>query len=249
MRTRRVNDRYELIVPDAIAEWDAPSDWEKTRFASMEANLQPGMVLFDIGAEHGWISAIYASFVEPANMVLIEPEPTMWPNIRRTWDANGYDHPRGCLQSLLGARGQSLSVPGGYGRDEPPECSPQFHTITWPACSDGPESGAHTYRYLHEPAHVEITPVTTIDRVTSWAHPHAITIDVEGAEVAVLSGALGTLATHRPLVWVSIHPDMMARDYDTNPDELYALMAGAGYVGEHLGTDHEEHHFFRPVDP
>jgi FkbM family methyltransferase len=239
MRTRRVNDRYELIVPDAIADWDAPSDWEKTRFASMEANLEPGMVLFDIGTEHGWIAAIYAMFVGPENMVLVEPEPTMWPNIRRTWDANRYAHPKGCLQALLGTRGSPIIHAKGAG--------PQLHNIGWPDCAEGPESGAHPYRYLHEPSDVENTPISTIDQLAQWAYPAALTIDVEGAEVAVLAGGLQTLRRHRPLVWVSVHPDLMARDYDTTPAELDALMLDAGYYGDHLGTDHEEHHLYRPV--
>jgi hypothetical protein len=45
-------------------------------------------------------------------------------------------------------------------------------------------------------------------------------------------------------VWVSVHPDMMLRDYGTEAEELHAFMADHGYTGEHLATDHEQHWFF-----
>lgn len=217
-------------MPNSIADWDAPSAWERPRFASMESYLCPGMTLFDIGAEWGWQSAVYASFVGGGNMVLVEPEPSMWPNIRLTWQANRYPQPKGCVQALVGAEGGPPDFPQG-----------------WPACAEGVESDTPgSYRYLCEAKHVEVTPVTTVDFIADRFSPAAITIDVEGAEAAVLAGAAGTLSEHRPLVWASVHPDMMVRNYGTSPDELFAAMTKAGYSAEHLGTDHEEHWLFAP---
>lgn len=234
MKPRLINDRYQLIVPDHVADWDAPSSWERVRFASMEAGLHPEMRLFDVGAEHGWISAIYASFVGASNMVLIEPSPEFWPNIRLIWEHNGLDAPHACVQALLGTRhaGGVVLLDG------------------WPPAAEGDvEAPAQAYRYLHEPGHLATTPVTAIDHITSIAGaPDAITIDVEGAGLQVLRGAVNTLQEHRPLVWISIHPDLMARDYGTEPAELFDFMTGRGYEREYLGTDHEEHHLFTHRD-
>jgi FkbM family methyltransferase len=229
-----VNGRWRLILPDSIADWDAISRWEVERFASMEHHLRHGMTLFDVGAEHGWISAIYASFVGAEHMVLIEPTGPLWGNIRLTWEHNALAAPLATVRSLVGHAGQ-----WGAGEAE-------INVGGWPDCSIGGEWGAMSYTYLHEPKHLTECPVTTIDRLARTAMPDAITIDVEGAELDVLRGADMVLRMRRPLVWVSIHPDLMARDYAATPEELLAYMAERGYDGEHLGTDHEQHWLFSP---
>ena len=232
MKPAVVNSRWELILPDHIAEWDAITGWEFPRFASMEEHLRQGMTLFDVGTEHGWISAVYASFVGADNMVLVEPTPEFWQNIRLTWLHNDLPMPRASLVALLGADGSP----------------PELLTGAWPAPAyvEG-ECPAGGYRYLHEPGHVASTAVSTVDLVATDIRPDAITIDVEGAELEVLHGAERTLRNLRPLVWVSVHPDLMERDYDTTPGQLYDYMTGLGYEREHLGVDHETHELFRPT--
>lgn len=230
MKRRLVNDRYDLVVTDHVADWDAPSAWERPRFESMEATLKPGMVLFDIGAEHGWISAVYAGFVGGGNMVLVEPTPAFWPNIRLTWEHNQLPQPRGCFVGLVGQYGDPVDLVEGV----------------WPAEADGPEAPAGGYRYLHEPNHVAMCRVTTVDRIAAQVAPDALTIDVEGAELEVLLGAGQVLRERRPLVWVSVHPELMDRDYGRTPAQLATFMTSVGYVGAHLGTDHEEHWLFTP---
>lgn len=230
MKQATVNKRHTLILPDKIAEWDAISHWERPRFASMEEHIQPGMVLLDVGAEHGWISAILAGFVGGGdNMILVEPTPEFWRNIRLTWEANGLAKPRLMCQALVGNDGHTAGI------------------VDWPDCSEGEEFGVTSYRYLHEPKHLEETPCTTIDTLAAQSPVDAITIDVEGAELEVLRSGVATLLTSRPLVWASLHPDLMERDYGTNPDEVIDFMRAMQYDGEYLGTDHEQHWFFRPA--
>ena len=78
-----------------------------------------------------------------------------------------------------------------------------------------------------------------------YAAPHAITIDVEGAELEVLRGASSILRIVHPLVWVSIHPTMIGQ-YDATREDVLEYMASYGYAATHLGTDHEEHWLFTP---
>lgn len=232
MKPGLVNGRWELILPDAIADWDAITGWERRRFASMEARLRPGMRLFDIGAEHGWISAILASFVGAENMVLVEPSEDFWRNIRLIWEHNGLELPLACVQALVGASCSDTTAPVVHG--------------AWPACSSGEECPPGAYRYLHEPDHVAKTPVMSLDWFVGATGivPDAITVDIEGAETEALLGARAVLREHHPLVWVSIHPDLMERDYGATPAFLHAFMAQQGYAEKHLGTDHEEHWLF-----
>ncbi len=73
---------YEIMIPDFLAAWDVWDYWEKERFDSMRAFLRKGDILFDVGTEVGWTNIIYAGYVGGENMVLIEPTPNFWPNIK-----------------------------------------------------------------------------------------------------------------------------------------------------------------------
>jgi hypothetical protein len=88
----------------------------------------------------------------------------------------------------------------------------------------------------------------TVDRFVEMSGivPKALTVDVEGAEFRVLSGASKTLVNYRPLVWVSIHPELRLKAFGTNKTEILSLMHNCGYAWQYLGVDHEEHYFFYP---
>ena len=58
--------------------------------------------------------------------------------------------------------------------------------------------------------------------------PKVIKIDVEGAELPVLQGALRTLSTHRPTV-IFEHGSGSAELYDSGPAELFAFFAALSY--------------------
>ena len=239
MKEKIVNGRWVLWTTDTVAEWDGGTGdysvrrgWEFERFESLQRNLKYGDVFFDIGAEHGWMSALIGrEFVGAENMVLFEPSPEFWINIRKTWVYNGLNDPLGCYQGFVGPE---TTVPPKRG---------------WPDAAEpnAPEHPSMAYRVLGShndvPAQVSIDDYVEIRKQI----PDAINIDVEGAEGKVISGATKTLQEHKPLVWVSIHPDMLERDHDSSKAEFLDLMGSLDYVGDHLGTDHEEHWLFRPV--
>ena len=233
MKRATYNDRWTLWLPDVVADWDAIAGWEIQRFLSMERNLRDGWLLYDVGAEHGGQSAIYAGFVGGGeNTVLVEPTESFWPNIRRTWEANGLRKPRLMFPGLLDATPSDL--PDGLDQ--------------WPSCSVGDEAPVGGYRYLHETDHSDV-PRATLDQLADVAGPpDAITIDVEGAELLVLRGADRMLRTARPAVWVSIHPDMSERDYGTTRMDLLRHMEALAYEAHNLQVDHEEHWCFWPLD-
>lgn len=239
MKQKIVNGRWNIWTTDVVADWDggtgdysARRGWEFERFQSLQENLKYGDVFFEIGAEHGWMSAVIGrEFVGAENMVLFEPSPEFWINIRKTWQYNGLNEPLGCYQGFVGPETTVAPKPG------------------WPdaAKPNAKEHPSMAYRMLG--AHTDVIAQVSIDDyVALTGHvPDAINIDVEGAEGKVLAGAVDTLRNHRPLVWVSIHPDMMIRDHDTNKEEFLQFMSDWGYRGEYLATDHEEHWLFRPA--
>lgn len=253
MKPRVINENpgWTFVVPDSVADWDGPSHWERERLASMQANLHPGEVLFDIGVEHGWLSTVYGSFVGHENMVLVEPSPEMWPDIRKTWAANQFPDPLYAFVGFAGAH--NIDDPKVAMRSVKGKRSVKF---AWPECArlEGPESGPMAYRIMGK--HTEV-PVTTVDRIVELTGiiPNALTIDVEGAEWEVLRGAHDTLVTHRPKLWVSVHPDLMEKDFNPRPDgepflieEFFAWVESHSYKRVYLGTDHEQHHVFWPIE-
>jgi hypothetical protein len=73
----------------------------------------------------------------------------------------------------------------------------------------------------------------------------ALTIDVEGAELEVLRGAKDVLKLAEPIVWVSVHPDLMEKNYGSTPADLNLFMERLNYRGELLASSNEEHFLFR----
>lgn len=223
-------------LPSWLAVWDAMAAWEFPRFRSMFDHLGNEDVLFDIGSEFGWQTVCYAQIVGPENMVLIEPSPPLWPNIKGTWEANFGVPPLACYWGLLSGEttmeSDDVLLPG-----------------EWPEASIGPLTDVTSYQYIHEHGHVTLQ-ITLDDYVSiTGIVPTALTMDVEGAELVVLRGAQEVLQREDLKVWISVHPDLSEKDYGLSAMALHAFMEGCGYVGEHLSTDHEEHWYFRKVTP
>lgn len=228
---------FDIVVPDSIAEWDAvagDSNWERARLTSMLTTLQPGDVVYDIGAEHGWMSVILGLRVGGENMVLVEPSQEFWPNIRLGWEKNKLAKPLACAQAFAGP---TILDDGA-----------DVYVMTWPPDAKGKECGAMAYR--HPNHHAESIKTVSIDTlsIVTGRPPKGITIDVEGAELGVLHGALNTLAHDRPNVWVSVHDDLMRKDFGTTPAELITYMRDLEYRMIDLGYDHEHHMYFVPAE-
>lgn len=221
---------YKVWMPDWLAEWDVYANWEKERFVSMAEHLKKGDILFDVGTEVGWCNIIYAQFVGPGNIVLIEPTAEFWPNIKATWQKNfRYIEPLQCHYGLISDRTTGNFV---------------LPRHLFPAEAEGALIDKLAYRYIHE--HGLRMPQITIDDfvMRTGIKPDALTIDVEGAEFAVIIGAHNTLTGGNLKVWISIHPELAEKDYGTIPGQLKLLMENMGYKGEYLATDHEEHWLF-----
>lgn len=227
-------DRYRVRIPkflaDAHAWWGS---WERERFASMEENLRRGDVLFDVGAETGWQSAIYARFVGAENMVLVEPCAELWPHVKAAWEENRLHVPAATCWSFM---------------DDGDIVNAEVLVEEWPVPANAGRLMKNT-KFLHLDESPHGAPHGSIDWLiwSSCLQPKALTIDVEGAELRVLRGAESTLRTLRPLVWASLHegfvsrPGVAPRNADVN-----AFMDSLGYEAQLLATDHERHVLYRP---
>lgn len=227
-------DQHEfgLYMNKPLSDWDVFDEWERERVRSMQQNLGKSDILFDVGAEMGWLSVIYGQIVGPRNMVLIEPTAQFWPNIEALWHKNFDAEPLGTYRGLVSDTTTSKDI----SKEWPPEAS-----------GDLIEKLAYTNIFDDNGKTRQITLDDYIKQ-TGYV-PNAITIDVEGAELKVLQGAADTLKYKKPKLWVSIHPDLMERDYKVHPDDVHEFLYKMGYkTGKHLATDHEMHYFFEADD-
>jgi FkbM family methyltransferase len=232
-----LNGEWELVLPQYRAELYARGPWEVERLRSMHALLEPGMVLYDIGTETGDLSSLFAKWVEPGGVVLFEPNPRAWPNVRAIWEANDAAPPLGCFV--------------GFANDftELRDIAATRTLGDWPGAASLAVCDDHgMWELCHQPAvekaaHVRIDDAVGLLGVPA---PDAITIDVEGAELLVVQGAMRTLREDRPIVWASVHERLMADAYQETAGKLLQTFLDIDYSVEFLGCDHESHYLFRP---
>lgn len=220
-------------------------EWERAAVESVLDYLRPGMVVYDVGAEEGEFSALWAQVVGPGNVHLFEPTPGVWPNIRAVWSANHgptiLDRPGGVFC--------------GFVHDGTPRYYPNEIAGGWPSCARGQIQGDSRFSVVTE--RPDIGAVSIDQYVQDARPPDVIVCDVEGAEVLVFAGAASVLALCRPEVFVSVHPPEFLSRFPVpagmnigtgacHHEHLFGYFSRFGYVGRWISQDHEAHWRFTP---
>ena len=173
---------------------------ENTRI--FESLLQPGATVVDVGAHAGYYTLLSAGLVAPGGDVhAFEPNPRNVEFLRR--------HVRINRLSSLRIEAAAVADVDGMSRF-------RFGT------------GSGTGR-LGEDGTIEV-PTVTLDSYCDrhQLEPTLIKIDVEGAELRVLRGAVQTLEHSRPIVVLSTHGPEVHR-------ECLAFLRQRGYSIEAIG--------------
>lgn len=220
-------------------EWHTPPYWEGPRLDAMHETVTelPHPVVWDVGAEEGDMPALYATW--GADVILIEPNPKVWPCIRYHWQVNGLPDPVGSYVGLVGAKPNKIH---GVSYER---------TYPWPQCAEGPMYPAHGFHHLDD--YEATDPTTTLDILSQHLPtPDAgiadvVTVDIEGGEGHMLAGASHMLEHVRPVWFISVHPQFMWDLYRQNADKhVHQVMADYGYTGTLIDNQHEEHWMFTP---
>lgn len=178
----------------------------------------PGDVCLDIGAEFGLYTHVLADLVGPRGVVhAFEPQQGAHRALQLGVRAAGLSWVHLHRLALGGAPGTAeLSVPRRRGL---PVHGRAY--VTAGARDAGPNREFAGHR-------LESVAVETLDAVVADLVPTRVSFvkaDVEGAEGALLDGAAGTLAGHRPHLLLEIE-DRHTRKYGVGAADLFARLTG-----------------------
>jgi FkbM family methyltransferase len=170
---------------------------------------QDRRALFDIGAETGFMSAVFArSRRHPAQILSVEPDPQCLSLLNRAVALNG--------SSEIDWQIAAVAVSDSSGRMSLPLTN-RFYEC--PLTAD------------ERPGEIEVEATTLAELVEgrSW-QPDLIKIDTESFEYEILCPALGLLEQLRPALQLEVHWGMLAARGRAAADFL-APLADMGYRG------------------
>jgi len=149
--------------------------------AFLSRHVSEGDVVYDIGANIGFLTTITARLTGPEGQVYaFEPIPSTAAMVKENASHNGFEH--------VTVFEWALSSENGPARME--------------------SEGEHTETYsVGEEGRVQVTRRRLNDVVTeqNMKMPDLMKIDVEGHELQVLEGALDTIRTAKPLLLIEVH--------------------------------------------
>lgn len=179
----RVMGRYKLYVATDDIGFGShmllDGIWEPWVTTFMARLLKPGMQVADVGANHGYFTLLMADIVGPKGRVIaFEPHPRTASLLRNSLAVNGF--------------GGSVEVVECAVSDED-GASLTFHMPV------GEPKNARIVDCDHDDLTTVVVRSTTLTTfLSSWSKLDFIKIDVEGAEEAVLWGAVGLLERTKP---------------------------------------------------
>lgn len=182
----------------------------------VDATLRPGDTFVDIGSNVGFFALRAARIVGPRGRAFaFEPEPDICEALRRSAEANGFEHLRG-FQLALSDRDAQLDF---------------YRAKDGTASSLVPEVPGRERRYER----TLTTRVTTLDRLVDegaleLGRVSLVKVDVEGEEARTVGGMLRSLvAAGHPPVWCEVRgPHGSTRAPNTYP-AVRDLLATIGY--------------------
>lgn len=184
--------------------------WESWLTLFCARTLRPGMVAFDVGANLGYYTLLFADAVGPSGKVVsIEPNPATFELLEESVRLNGFERHVRLVQAAAADREGTLDlfVPAG----EPKNATVAFGGGARPA-----------------EARVSV-PAVPLDRLGSGLERvDFLKIDVEGAEPAVLAGMSDTIARFRPTIVLEFN----ASRYEDPAAFLDRLLAAYEVFGE-----------------
>ncbi|MFI5177879.1 MAG: FkbM family methyltransferase [Vicinamibacterales bacterium] len=172
--------------------------------------VRPGMTVFDVGANKGQMTLLFASLVGPnGRVVAVEPAPAEFASLTRNIQLNHLANVHAIQGAAAEAEGQLMFT---YAAARPTQGKLRDVERTY----DNP--GADTFL---------VRALALDSLVETHGPPDLIKIDVEGGAASALRGARGLIAAHSPTIYLELH----------GPEEQVGVrdeLISRGYVGRTL---------------
>ena len=199
--------------------------WEAASWDAMRMHLAPGSVFVDVGAHIGYYSLKAARVVGPGGHVIaIEPNP---PTVRE-------------LEDNVRASGATIV------NVQPVACSDaesMLDLFAAPEANTGQTSlskaNASQSGTVAATFHVRARPLDDIVTDAGLTRVDVVKVDVEGAEMLVLKGAVDVLARYHPVVMVEL-VDQQLRSMGSSDAQVRSFLNAHGYTARGTFEDNVE---------
>ncbi len=215
----RLNNELTWVLP----HWRSlDQNYEQKTLASFVETVKPGHVVWDVGAHVGLFSIVAARRVGSQGQVVAwEPTPRAFENLQHHLKANGLEAQTQCFQEAVNDGKTSEIV------------------FQLDAANETSFANRISYNAANEKLHREIK--VHCRSLDEWAQklerrPDIIKMDIEGAEIFALRGAVRLLRGEfgkRPKILLAVHPASI-HQYGSTCDELAELVQSLGYKVEKI---------------
>jgi FkbM family methyltransferase len=184
----RILGRYKLFVDSRDQGLGAhlllDGFWELGLTMYMARTVRPGMAAIDVGANFGYYTILLGALVgDGGHVYAIEPAPPTAAMLHRSIRLNGFDDRTTVVAAAAGVSD------GGEALLYVPHREPKNAAVVAAPEAADPEAGT-LYRVAE----------ASIDALMAQQHLDFIKIDAEGAEEAIVAGALATLRRDKPIL-------------------------------------------------
>jgi FkbM family methyltransferase len=200
-------DRHDArIIPLEALNFGA---YENDETAMCRRLVAPGALILDIGANIGWTALHFATCAPDTRVWCFEPIPGTRAHLERNLALNGIANVTVCPFGLADKAGE----------------------LTFYCYKEGFGNASLANVSGRDSVEEVVCSVRRLDEVVleHGLTPSFLKVDVEGAELFVLRGALQTLRRHTPVVFAEMLRKWAAT-FDYHPNEIIDLLDSLGYA-------------------
>src|SRR5918995_3384481 len=188
-----------------MAYWPYKRFYEAGPIAPLRQLITPGSCVVDVGANIGYFTLYFASWMQNGGKVLaIEPEAVNYARLQRAVSRAGLDS---IVEIVCVAAAETV----GDGLLEINPIHPGDHKLGTSGVS------------------VAITTIDTLLAGRGWPEVSLLKIDVQGAEARVLAGARETIDRFGPTLLIEVSDDGL-RQYGSSAEELILTLCKRQYT-------------------
>lgn len=185
-------------------------DYDPAVTQTLLAQLSPGAVFMDIGANLGFYSLVAASAARNIQVLAMEPSALLFAKLQRQLSLN----PQYAIRTFRLAAGNANEEKTLYGSSEENQGMSSLRP---------PENHSGESEIVSVVRIDDWSPVQALDRLD------LVKIDTEGHEIAVIQGMVDTIKKWRPRLLVEVNPQTLSM-FGHQPDELIQLLQNLDYV-------------------